>query len=91
MFLINLCLAHQNVVFKKKAYKKTVMLHNTLMKSTPEDCNSEKSDRLRIRVGCKIWKLIAITPVRARVCSTLEEKIILGFCLFFSHVLVFDF
>lgn len=40
MFLINLCLAHQNVVLRRKAYNKNrVMLQQPLMKSTPEDCS----------------------------------------------------
>lgn len=49
MFLINLCLAHQNVVLRRKLIKKNrVMLHQPLMKSTPEDYGSvTKSDELR--------------------------------------------
>lgn len=40
MFLINLCLAHQNVVLRRKAYNKNrVMLQQPRMKSTPEDCS----------------------------------------------------
>lgn len=49
MFLINLCLAHQNVVLRRKAHNKNrVMLQQPLMKSTPEDCSLVRnSDRLR--------------------------------------------
>lgn len=49
MFLINLCLAHQNVVLRRKAYNKNrVMLQQPLMKSTPEDFSLVRnSDRIR--------------------------------------------
>ena len=42
-------LSSSKCCFKKKAYKKTVMLHQPLMKSTPEDCSLvRKSDRLGV-------------------------------------------
>lgn len=49
MFLINSCLAHQNVVLRRKAHNKNgVMLQQPLMKSTPEDCSLVRnSDGLR--------------------------------------------
>lgn len=68
MFLINLCLAHQNVVLRRKAHNKNrVMLQQPLMKSTPEDCSLVRnSDRLRApAVPCSSFKT---------KCAQLHEK-----------------
>lgn len=84
MFLINLCLAHQNVVLRRKAYKKNrVMLHQPLMKSTPEDCSLvRKSDRLRVQWIPKFGNSL-LWPQWNWVCSTLGGKKNLTVVFFF--------
>lgn len=83
MFLINLCLAHQNVVLRRKLIKK-----QSHASPATDEINSrrlqlsQKIIQARGRVGCKIWKLIAITPVKQSMFNTWGKKIILGFFLF---------